>query len=256
VRQVVHPRSGALVVDVGCGTGANLASLMAEYRCLGIDSSLEAVDLARRRFPEIRFICGFAPDGLGNAAEEASVFLLMDVLEHVEDDFAMLSRLASSRPGAHVLITVPANESLWSEHDVSFGHYRRYDQTRLEAVWSGLPVTPRLVSHINCRLYPAVRALRALSRVRGHSSGAAATDVMLPPPPVNRMLQRIFGGEAQRRLPSFMGAEGVATAGESVCLRCCAASHVNAYRALDRPRSPPTGTTHVRLKIGRGAMRT
>ena len=36
--------------------------------------------------------------------------------------------LAAAAPGAYFLLTVPADESLWSEHDESFGHYRRYDR--------------------------------------------------------------------------------------------------------------------------------
>lgn len=206
VREVVPPGTGALVVDVGCGTGANLAALADEYRCVGIDTSAEAIELAARRFHGIEFIHGFAPGDLGSHAADAKLSLLMDVLEHVEDDFLLLSRLlAASSPGAHFLITVPANEALWSEHDVSFGHYRRYDRARLEALWSGLPVTPRLVSYFNARLYPVVRAVRAVSRLRGRAGGAAGTDLALPAAPINRALERAFAGEARRLVERLHG---------------------------------------------------
>ena len=85
------------------------------------------------------------------------MFLLMDVLEHVPDDFAFLSELlAASSPGAHFLITVPANPSFWSAHDESNGHYRRYEPDRLGRLWSGLPVTTRLLTYFNARLYPSL----------------------------------------------------------------------------------------------------
>jgi len=54
------------------------------------------------------------------------VFLL-DVLEHVENDNALMdASLKTLREGGTVLITVPAHPFLFSEHDVFLKHYRRY----------------------------------------------------------------------------------------------------------------------------------
>ncbi len=196
VQHVVPPSTGATVVDIGCGTGANIAALAGEYSCLGIDTSEEAISFARSRFPGVRFIQGVAPADLPEGGATADLFLLMDVLEHVEDDFAFLSELlAAAAPGAHLVLTVPADPSLWTEHDVSFGHFRRYDPPRLVRLWKGLPVSVRLLSHYNTRLYPIVRVMRAVSRWRGHASGRAGTDFSMPSPPVNALLERIIAGE-------------------------------------------------------------
>jgi SAM-dependent methyltransferase len=198
IRHVLPPSERPTIVDVGCGTGANIASMVAEYDAVGIDPSREAIELARSRFPIPRFVCGRAPRDLGEIMRDARVVMLMDVLEHVPDDFAMLSEiLAASRPGTHVLITVPANVSLWSEHDESHGHYRRYDADRLRRLWAGLPVTTRLLSYFNSRLYPIVGAVRAWSRRRGRAAGLAGTDLRLPWRPVNRALERILAGEGR-----------------------------------------------------------
>jgi len=57
----------------------------------------------------------------------ADVFVLSDVLEHIEHDGAMVERLvALAKNGALFLATVPANQELWTEHHVSHGHFRRY----------------------------------------------------------------------------------------------------------------------------------
>ena len=61
VRQIVPPGQRQTVVNVGCGTGANLASMASEYTCVGIDTSREAIELARSRFPGTRFVSGRAP---------------------------------------------------------------------------------------------------------------------------------------------------------------------------------------------------
>jgi SAM-dependent methyltransferase len=199
-----------LVVDVGCGTGANIAGLTDWCRAVGIDTSDRAIALAQERFPSVRFIRGFAPAALGPAAREADAFLLMDVLEHVEDDRGLLRALVeSARPGACIVITVPADMALWSDHDVNFGHYRRYTSEGLRAVWAGLPVEPLLVSHFNARLYPLIRAARTLGRRFRVHWGREKTDLGEPPRLVNRALRSVFGGEG-RRLRRVMAGEAPA----------------------------------------------
>ena len=199
IAQILPPGPDALIIDVGCGTGGNIADLADRYPCVGIDTSAEAIALARQRFPQVQFLCGWAPQDLGAKMRQAKLVLLMDVLEHVPDDFAVLSSLlAAAAPGTHFLLTVPADYALWSAHDKSFGHYRRYDQGRLELLWAGLPVTPRLVSYFNSRLYWPIRLIRARSQLYGGASGRVGTDFWMPRPSVNRMLETIFAGESRR----------------------------------------------------------
>ncbi len=196
---VVPPGRGSLVVDVGCGPGANIASLAGAYECVGIDTSDDAIRLARDRFDEVKFICGTAPEDLGELAGRADAYLLMDVLEHVPDDAAMLGSIVPVvKPGGVLLLTVPADMRLWSRHDESLGHYRRYDPASLRKVWEGMPVTEVMVSHFNTRLYPGVRAVRVFGKLSGRSWGKANTDMHRPGRLGNRLLQRLFAGESRR----------------------------------------------------------
>jgi hypothetical protein len=147
----------------------------------------------------VRFLTGLAPDDLGDLARQARLILLMDVLEHVSDDFLFFSRLlAAAAPGCCFLLTVPADESLWSEHDESFGHYRRYDEGRLEKVWAGLPVKPLLLSHFNSRLLPLIRIVRAWNQRRHRAAGRAGTDFWMPNPLSNFFLEQTLAGEGKR----------------------------------------------------------
>lgn len=197
--EIAPPGSGRRIVDVGCGTGANIASLADAYACHGIDPSPEGIALARKRFPAVQFTCGLAPEAFGPEERDADVLLAMDVMEHVPDDFLFASSLlAALKPGGHLLITVPADAALWSAHDEAFGHYRRYTRERLERVWRDLPVAPLLVSHAMARLYPVVRAVRAWNRGRGQAAGHAGTDFTMPPAPVNTALEWLLAGESSR----------------------------------------------------------
>ena len=52
--------------------------------------------------------------------------LLLDVVEHVEDDTSLFSAtLESMGDGDHLVLTLPADMGLWSQHDQSYGHFRR-----------------------------------------------------------------------------------------------------------------------------------
>jgi SAM-dependent methyltransferase len=196
VERVAPPSRETRVVDVGCGTGANVAAFAADYACRGIDASPDAIAHARERFPAVEFACENDFSARAEWLAAARVVLLMDVLEHVEDDFAFLSRLlALLTPGTQVVITVPADARLWSQHDESFGHWRRYDRPRLAATWDGLAVEARLCSAFSARLYPVIRAVRIVSSARGSAVGRAGTDFSMPPAFANRWLERLFAGE-------------------------------------------------------------
>lgn len=198
VHEIVPPSPDATIVDVGCGTGANIASLSDQYRCVGIDISSEAIDLAKSRFPETEFICGRAPHDLGSLVPEIQLVMLLDVLEHVEDDLTLLSDLVMAvRPGTQILITVPADPSLYGPHDKSFGHYRRYEREQLERLWKDLPVSVQMISHFNKRLHHAIKFVRAWTQWRGRSDGEAATDFRQTWGPLNRSLASLLAGEAK-----------------------------------------------------------
>lgn len=215
-RRVVADVAGVLfdddehirIIDIGCGTSGNGASL-AGPRCdvLGVDVSTEAIEVSRRHFPEADFRA--IEPGLDEVIEEvadADLLLLMDVLEHVPDDYWFLSSLtAALRPGAHVLVTVPADEQLWSAHDVANLHWRRYSPERLRRVFEGLPLDVRVLGPLNRHLYYPIRAARSLKRWLGSEVGQAESDVAPPSPVVNRVLEAIFDSERRRLRAALEG---------------------------------------------------
>lgn len=200
VEAVLPPDGAGAVVDIGAGTGANAEAFTDRYEVAALEPSPEAIALARRRFPKVRFVSGTDPQSVRPHAGAHAAYLLMDVAEHVVDDFALISGLvAAMEPGAHLLITVPAGPGLWSPHDVAFGHQRRYTVDRLAAVWEGLPVEVRCFADFNVRLAPMIRAVRAMTRRFG-AIGDQGTDLRLPPAALNSLLTAVLAGERHRLL--------------------------------------------------------
>ena len=193
------------VVDIGCGVGSTLTAFHPEYACIGYDPSPDAIEFARARHPAFDLHVGTAADASG-ALAKVDVVLLNDVIEHVPDDRALLASVVSPmKPGATLILTVPADMKLWSPHDERMGHFRRYDVATLDGAMGALPLERLLMSHFMSRLYPVVRAVRALSRLRGRASGVSGIDLSTPPRPVNALLTRIFAGEIERLLAVVNG---------------------------------------------------
>lgn len=200
----------ATVLDVGCGTGGVLSALPPSWTRIGVDPSASAIAVARRHHPEIDFRIGTAPEAVADELPQADLVMLCDVLEHVEADRSLLSSLVLGlRPAAKVLITVPGHMRLWSTHDETHGHYRRYEADRLPRLWQGLPMRPLLMSPLNWRLYPVVRVFRAVARLRGRSVGEGDTDLFLPPRPLNRLLGRVFASEEHALASALQSRSGV-----------------------------------------------
>lgn len=195
----IAPKPGGRVLEVGCGTGHNLAML-------GNFGSVDAVELdaAARRVAEKRFgkavIDARLPqlDGLESGAY--GLIAALDVVEHVEDDRAALRGLARClAPGGRILVTVPAFPFLWSAHDVANHHHRRYTRASLRDAVAGAGLTLEFIGWFNSLLFPLAVADRMWGKLRGREG----SDDALPPPSINAAFETIFGLEryALGRLP-------------------------------------------------------
>ena len=194
----------SFIVDIGCGTGGNLAYLCKEYRGIGVDSSAHAIEAARAKYPDVTFVEGEVEAAVKELPQQPDVALLLDVLEHVEDDRDLFAKaLSAVRPGGYLLITVPADMRLWSEHDVQFGHYRRYDIEQLRALWAESPVQERLCSYFNARLYYPIRFVRFLKRMLTRSKETKGHDFGPSLGPLDSLLEGLFAGEKKRLLAAM-----------------------------------------------------
>jgi hypothetical protein len=91
-----------------------------------------------------------------------------------------------------MLVTVPAGPELWSAHDESHHHKRRYTEETLRQLMNRPEGGPLYLSHFNVLLFPVVWFVRWMKRLTGQTG---APDDVLPGAFVNRVLRAVFGSE-------------------------------------------------------------
>jgi SAM-dependent methyltransferase len=129
-------------------------------------------------------------------AGDADLIVLMDVLEHVDDDLALLREyVESARPGTHFVFSVPACAWLWSPHDEFLGHRRRYTLPMLTALLRAAGLRPVTGFYFFGLVFPVAAVRRLWQRVAG--SGAPASDLRRHHPWLNAALRRVCLAEAR-----------------------------------------------------------
>lgn len=182
------------ILDAGCGTGETLRFLSSYSKnVIGMELDHKAAELAREK-SKVPIFIGKLPEDMPFPKNYFDLIVLLDVLEHIEDDQETLNILTSRlKPGGHLLITVPAFQFLWSNHDESHHHKRRYRlkeiSTKLEI--SGLNI--RYASYFNTWLFPIISMIRfGKSKFNLFSN---SDDQFLPHPLINECLTKIMSSE-------------------------------------------------------------
>jgi SAM-dependent methyltransferase len=195
VARLVAPMGARSLLDVGSGSGFFARELlrrtaMAEATCVDIgygsdgDEDVGGKPLRFRR---------------ANDGTRADLVLMMDVLEHVPNDAALVAEYAASAsPGTRFLATVPAFSWLWSGHDVFLGHYRRYTVTQLEQALGRGGVRVDGGCYFYGGVLPAAAASRAVGRLTGRGKLPRSQMASLPGP-----LDAALGAVCRAELPFF-----------------------------------------------------
>ena len=123
----------AKVLEIGCGTGFVLSGIRAAFPQASLSASdvyIEGLGYAARRVPDA-FL--FQMDARHIPfREEFDLIGGFDVLEHIEDDEAVLAQLFQAcKGGGGVALTVPQHRWLWSRMDDFAHHKRRYTRNDL-----------------------------------------------------------------------------------------------------------------------------
>ena len=163
-RTVNSPKT---VIDIGCGDSfvlKSLAELFPETGFAGIDSALTD-EMIKTLTVQANFPSNIILDRKLDLCQEnkADLILLLDVLEHIEDDKKFLCDLHDLlHQNSRIIITVPAFQSLFTDHDRYLKHYRRYNRKELQQLLENTGFKIIHSGYIFCSLLP-FRILQKLS---------------------------------------------------------------------------------------------
>ena len=203
IRRKAQPPANAQILEIGCGTGHNLAMLGEFGHIDGLELDDEARALSEKRLGR-KVMSSPLPELVEVPDRHYDLIGAFDVIEHIEDDGAALASIATKlKPGGKFVMAVPAHQWMWSAHDVVNHHKRRYSMRALKALIEGSPLRLEKIGYFNSLLFPLAVAQRAVSKMRDKENA----DVALPPAPLNAALERIFGIERHLvgRLPLPIG---------------------------------------------------
>ncbi|MEX1233293.1 MAG: class I SAM-dependent methyltransferase [Planctomycetaceae bacterium] len=177
------------LLDIGCAGGVAFDDWSRYGDVYGIEPDAHLIDAASRwkdKIEQTPF------DGDYQTQRSYDVVLMLDVLEHIEDDGAALCKVFQVlKPGGTVILTVPALPSLWSVHDEVNLHFRRYTKRSLMHVIRQAGFECREMHYLFGWSLGMVYARKWLSRGKPQSYA-----VGIPPRPINALMRGCSLAEA------------------------------------------------------------
>ncbi len=187
----------ATLLDAGCGTGITLEYIERFGQACGVDNQMVALKFCRIRNAK-RLTC--APiENLPFADASFDIVTCLDVIEHIDEDQSAVNEIARViRPGGLLVLTVPAFQVFWSDHDVINHHKRRYRRNDVRRLLSKY-FTIDLLSYYNIHLFPLAVLVRMVKRIEMMIWPSAVRKVKAEntylPRSINGLFSRIFGSE-------------------------------------------------------------
>ena len=180
------------ILDIGAGSGLFSEHLLMNTDarsalCIDINYCDDREALAAEKIIQFRQNFDFS---------DADLVLVMDVLEHVDNDIELLAQLKGKvKFGAFFLVTAPAFQALWSQHDEFLNHRRRYRLDALESVISKSGLQLVRGCYFYSLLLPVAAATRWAGRLRKFDSGTTQSQLRQHHPLVNKLLAKICRSE-------------------------------------------------------------
>ena len=180
------------ILDVGCGTGANLLMLSKYGDAEGVDISEDALAFCRDRgLDKVRLGAG---EELPYEDGTFDLVTALDVVEHMDNDLAGLQEMRRVlRPGGRVLLFVPTFMFLWGLQDDVSHHRRRYRLSQLRRVLEQAGFEVERTTYANITFFLPILLIRQLMRLTGIK---AESENNINVSAFNGVLGKLFGAES------------------------------------------------------------
>jgi SAM-dependent methyltransferase len=165
----------ASIMEVGCSAGHLLADMrrsLPNATLTGGDYTLGTLARLGERMPDIPLVrFNLADSPLPSNTYDAMV--LLNVLEHIEDDAAATRHIARMlKPGGVAVIEVPAGPELFDDYDRELKHFRRYTLQGLCKMIEGGGLKIERQKYLGALIYPAFYLAKKISQNRPKPAAA------------------------------------------------------------------------------------
>jgi SAM-dependent methyltransferase len=158
IADLIEPHLGNRVLELGAGIGSITRLYATGHEVVASDLSSYCVASMRKRFAQMENITVVQSDvrELEDSGERFDSILMVNVLEHIQDDSGVLSTMPSVlAPGGRIVIYVPALNGLYGQWDRKVGHFRRYSQWRMREVARSAGLDVVELRYVNALAIPA-----------------------------------------------------------------------------------------------------
>ncbi len=188
--------AGEDILDIGCGPGFAFAEMAGWKRIHGLDPSLDALSACKRASGRSSLLVNGSADRLPYRDGSFSAVVAFEIFEHLDNDReAMQECLRILKPGGRLILTVPAFQWLWGDHDELYFHKRRYRTAELRKNLASVGFT---VERLTYCLAPFVLPLWLMRRGKRlfSANNKKKDDFVRPPLWANRLLTKFITAEA------------------------------------------------------------
>jgi len=198
LQEAAAGRTDLLLLDCGCGTGANLKLLEKFGRAHGFD--LSEVGLRVGRAAGRRRLVRASVAAVPFRTASFDIVTSFDVLYSLgdgEERAAIAEMYRLLKPGGAAIVNVAAIEALRGDHSVLSREMRRYTRADLRSRLHAAGFQVERITYTNAALFVPLLVVRTVQRLRGLRREAEATgDIAVPPAPVNAAMSALMWTES------------------------------------------------------------
>ena len=178
IQHAITANANPIILEIGCSSGFLIRDLnksFPEAHVIGSDVVKEPLNIlaANIKIPFIRFDllkCPL-PDNC------IDVVVMLNVLEHIEDDVTALQKVFNIlKTNGTLVLEVPAGPKLYDSYDAQLNHFRRYSSFELQKKLEKVGFTIKRNSHLGFFLFPAFVFIKLMGKFANSKNNMAVED--------------------------------------------------------------------------------